>query len=80
MKSIFWLSDDQMALINPYLPCRTAGKRREDDQRIISGIIMCSNQAAAGRTVPQNTVPIPRYITAIIVGRKRVFGNTCSLN
>jgi len=39
MKSIFWLSDDRMALINPYLPCRTAGKRREDDQRIISGII-----------------------------------------
>jgi len=39
MKSIFWLSDDQMALINPYLPCRAAGKRREDDQRIISGII-----------------------------------------
>jgi len=35
----FWLSDEQFALIKPYLPDRAAGKRREDDRRIISGII-----------------------------------------
>ncbi len=39
MKRGFWLSDEQFALINPLLPRRAAGKRREDDQRIISGIL-----------------------------------------
>ena len=39
MKGNFWLSDDQFELIKPHLPHRAAGRRREDDRRIISGII-----------------------------------------
>ncbi len=35
----FWLSDQQFALIQPHLPYRAAGRRREDDRRIISGIL-----------------------------------------
>jgi transposase len=33
------LSDEQWALIEPYLPCRAAGRRCVDDRRSISGII-----------------------------------------
>jgi len=38
MKRGFWLTDEQFSRIKPYLPFRAAGKRREDDRRIISGI------------------------------------------
>ena len=39
MRGLFWLSDQQWAAIEPHLPYYAAGKRREDDRRIISGII-----------------------------------------
>ncbi len=39
MRGLFWLSDEQWAAIEPHLPYYAAGKRREDDPRIISGII-----------------------------------------
>ena len=39
MRDQFWLSDEQWAAIKPHLPYYAAGKRREDDRRIISGII-----------------------------------------
>jgi hypothetical protein len=29
MKNGFWRSEEQFSLIQPYLPCRAAGKRRE---------------------------------------------------
>ena len=37
MRGQFWLSEEQWASIKPHLPYRAAGKRREDDRRIISG-------------------------------------------
>jgi len=30
MSDGFWLSDEQFSLIQPYLPCRAAGKRHQD--------------------------------------------------
>ena len=39
MNRNFWLSDEQFSLIEPHLPYRAAGKRRNDDRRVISGII-----------------------------------------
>ena len=39
MRGLFWLSDEQWTAIEPHLPYYAAGKRREDDRRIISGII-----------------------------------------
>ena len=39
MRGLFWLSDQQWAAIKPHLPYYAAGKRRQDDRRIISGII-----------------------------------------
>lgn len=35
----FWLNDQQWAAIAPLLPTNQPGARREDDRRIISGII-----------------------------------------
>jgi transposase len=39
MAGEFWLSDRQWAAIDPLLPKNQPGARRDDDRRIISGII-----------------------------------------
>ena len=61
MKDSFWLSDEQFELIKPHLPYRAAGKRREDDRRVISGIIHvlqsgCRWQDCPSRYGPATTV------------------------
>jgi transposase len=37
--NLFWLSDEQWAQIEPYLPTDVRGKERVDDRRVISGIL-----------------------------------------
>ena len=39
MRHLFWLSDEQWAVIEPLLPRNKGGARRVDDRRVISGII-----------------------------------------
>jgi len=39
MAGLFWLSDQQWAVIDPLLPRNRPGARRVDDRRVISGII-----------------------------------------
>jgi transposase len=38
-RNLFWLSDEQWAGIEPYLPSDVRGKARVDDRRVISGIL-----------------------------------------
>ena len=38
-RSLFWLSDEAWAAIEPHLPQNQPGARRVDDRRVISGII-----------------------------------------
>jgi len=38
-KNLFWLSDEQWTRIEPHLPTDVRGVEREDDRRVISGII-----------------------------------------
>ena len=38
-RSLFWLSDEAWAAIEPHLPKNQPGARRLDDRRVISGII-----------------------------------------
>jgi len=37
--NLFWLSDEQWQQIEPHLPTDVRGKPREDDRRVISGIV-----------------------------------------
>jgi len=37
--NLYWLSDEQWARIEPYLPTDVRGKARVDDRRVISGIL-----------------------------------------
>ena len=52
MRRLFWLSDRQWELIKPHLPYRAAGKRREDDRRVISGIIHVLQSGCRWRDCP----------------------------
>jgi transposase len=38
-RNLYWLSDEQWARIEPYLPTDVRGKERVDDRRVISGIL-----------------------------------------
>jgi transposase len=38
-RNLFWLSDEQWVMIEPYLPKDVRGKERVDDRRVISGIL-----------------------------------------
>ncbi len=57
MSCLFWLSDQQWELIGPHLPYRAAGKRREDDRRIISGIIHVLQSDCRWRDCPPEYGP-----------------------
>ena len=57
MRRLFWLSDRQFELIKPHLPYRAAGKRREDDRRIISGIIHVLQSGCRWRDCPPEYGP-----------------------
>ena len=38
-KNLFWLSEEQWSRIEPHLPTDVRGVEREDDRRVISGIV-----------------------------------------
>ena len=38
-RNLFWLSDEQWERIEPHLPTDVRGVERQDDRRIVSGII-----------------------------------------
>ncbi len=38
-RNLFWLSDEQWRRIEPHLPTDVRGVERQDDRRVISGII-----------------------------------------
>ena len=39
MADLFWLSDDEWAVIEPFMPRNQPGPERKDDRQIISGIL-----------------------------------------
>ena len=57
MGRLFWMSDRQFELIKRHLPYRAAGKRREDDRRIISGIIHVLQSGCRWRDCPPEYGP-----------------------
>lgn len=39
MADLFWLSDEQWAVIEPFMPQNQPGPERNDDRQVVSGII-----------------------------------------
>ena len=56
-KGLFWLNDKQWAQIEPHLPTNQTGPARDDDRRIISGIIHMLQCGARWRDCPPDYGP-----------------------
>ena len=56
-KGLFWLNDKQWARIEPHLPTNQTGPARDDDRRIISGIIHMLQCGARWRDCPPDYGP-----------------------
>src|SRR4051794_4568432 len=54
---LFWLNDKQWARIKPHLPTGLTGPDRDDDRRIISGIIHMLQSGARWRDCPPEYGP-----------------------
>src|SRR5215510_2379545 len=56
-KGLFWLNDKQWAQIEPHLPTNQTGPARDDDRRIISGIVHMLQCGARWRDCPPDYGP-----------------------
>ena len=52
MPDNFWLSDGQWATIAPHLPMVHTGPVRQDDRRIISGVVHRLREGCRWRALP----------------------------
>ena len=57
MADLFWLSDAQWTVIEPFMPHNQPGARREDDRRIISGIVHVLRSGCRWRDCPAEYGP-----------------------
>ncbi len=51
MSNLYWLSDDQMAKLEPFFP-KSHGKPCVDDKRVLSGIIFINRNGLRWRDAP----------------------------
>jgi transposase len=56
-KGLFWLNSAQWAQIAPHLPTNLTGPERDDDRRIISGIVHMLQSGARWRDCPPEYGP-----------------------
>ncbi|MFI2767220.1 IS5 family transposase [Sulfitobacter sp. M22386] len=52
MSNLFWLTDEQMARLQPYFP-KSHGKPRVDDRRVLSGIIFINRNGLRWSDAPR---------------------------
>lgn len=56
MSDLFWLTDEQMARLQPYFP-KSHGRDRVDDRRVLSGIIFVNRNGLRWRDAPKDYGP-----------------------
>ncbi|RCW84193.1 putative transposase of IS4/5 family DUF4096 [Paracoccus lutimaris] len=56
MGNLFWLTDAQMARLQPFLP-KSHGKPRVDDRRVLIGIIFINRNGLRWRDAPREYGP-----------------------
>ena len=57
MADLFWLSDEQWAVMEPFMPKNQPGAHRVDDRRIISGIVHILKSGCRWRDCPAEYGP-----------------------
>lgn len=71
MSDLYWLTDEQMARLEPYFP-KSHGKPRVDDRRVLSGIIFVNRNGLRWRDAPAAMGRIKRSTIAGSGGVKPV--------
>ena len=56
-KGLFWLNEKQWSRIEPHLPSGLTGPEREDDRRVISGIVHMLQSGGRWRDCPSEYGP-----------------------
>src|SRR3546814_19965276 len=56
MSDLYWLTDEQMARLQPYFP-KSHGRERVDDRRVLSGIIFVNRNGLRWRDAPREYGP-----------------------
>ena len=56
MSDLYWLTDEQMARLQPFFP-KSHGRPRVDDRRVLSGIIFVNRNGLRGRDAPREYGP-----------------------
>ena len=56
MSDLYWLSDEQMARLEPYFP-KSHGKPRVDDRRVLSGIVFVNRNGLRWCDAPRKHGP-----------------------
>ena len=56
MSDLYWLTDEQMARLQPYFP-KSHGRERVDDRRVLSGIIFVNRNGLRWRDAPTEYGP-----------------------
>ena len=56
MSDLYWLSDAQMAKLEPFFP-KSHGKPRVDDRRVLSGILFINRSGLRWRDAPSEYGP-----------------------
>ena len=56
MSDLYWLSDAQLAKLEPFFP-KSHGKPRVDDRRVLSGIIFINRNGLRWRDAPKEYGP-----------------------
>jgi transposase len=57
MSTLFWLSDEAWAAIEPHMPKNQSGARRVDDRRVISGILHVLKTGSRWKDCPADYGP-----------------------
>ena len=71
MSDLYWLTDEQMARLQPYFP-KSHGRPRVDDRRVLSGIVFVNRNGLRWRDAPSAYGPHKTlYNRWKAVGRER---------
>jgi transposase len=64
MSDLFWLTEEQMAWLEPYFP-KSYGRPRVDDRRVLSGFIFVNQNGLRWRDAPKDYGPHKTRLTSV---------------
>ena len=73
MSDLYWLTDEQMARLQPYFP-KSHGRERVDDRRVLSGIIFVNRNGLRWRDAPREYGPA-KPVLSLSKGRFIIAGS-----